>query len=190
MPGTKSLAVALLAFALAMTVTRGYAAGSQPDSLTDIAMQQHFTLTDDLLARYQAAHADIHANPCEALPPVNVQALRSGRAPSFDEAAARYDARPATHAILIRHHITAKDYLLTQAVISAARLKYARQMMGKQNLQAIDGMDPGAISSGNYDFYVAHRSQIRKALQQETHAHSSADLSRQLACMSKKLQGK
>lgn len=188
----KPLAASMLALTLGLIASCGHAADGQFGSLTRIAEQQHFTLTDGLLAKYEAAHADVHASPCKALPAPNMQALQHGKAPSFDELAASYDAQPVMHAILSRPGISAKDYLLTGAVLGAGNLKYGRQIMAKHNPQAANGIDVSMtiISPANYSFYVAHRSQIMQSRLREMHSQTTAEASRNTNCLMNKLNGK
>lgn len=188
----KPLSATFLALTLGLTASCGHATSGQFGSLTEIALQQHFTLTDGLLARYEAAHADVHANPCNTIPTPDMKALRRGQAPSFDDVAAQYDAQPAMHAILTRHSISAKDYLLTQAVLGAGRMKYAHQMMEKVNPQAAGNIDSSEtiISAANYSFFLAHRNQIQQATLREMHSTSATEASRNLNCMANKLKGK
>lgn len=188
----KLIAATLLALALGLSASCAQASDGQFGSITKIALQQHFALTEGLLARYEAAHADVHASPCKALTGSDLQALQQGHAPAFDQMTARYDAQPVMHAILARHGITAKDYLLTQAVLGAARIKYGHQMMEKVNPHAASDIDPSMtlISAGNYSFYTTHRSQIQQAALREIHSQSPAVASGNAACLVDKLRGK
>lgn len=178
----KLISASLLALALSLSASCGHATGDGSDSLTRIAVQQNFALTDDLLARYEAAHADIHASPCTP----RARASRNGQTMSFDELAARYEAQPATHTILTRHGITAKDYLLAQAVLGAARLKYGHEMMEKANPQAANSIKTPTpvVSDDNYAFFVAHRDQIRQATLHEMRSRSSTRAAGNAACTS------
>lgn len=189
---TRLLSTTALALAIGLSASCAQASSGQLGSLTRIALQQHFTLTDGLLARFEAAHADVHANPCAALPGPDMQALQHGRMPSLDEVATRYNAQPTMHAILARHDISAKDYLLTHAVLGAARMKYGRRMMEKVNPQAARNIDASMtiISPANYAFYVAHRKQIQQATLREMHSQSAAEASSNANCLIDKLKGK
>lgn len=190
---SKHLTSGILALILTIGLTpHAHASSTNMGSFTEYALQHHFTLTDDLLARYDAAHADVFSSPCKALPTPDYQAMKQGKMPTVDDVAAQYEAQPVMHVILTRHGITAKQYLLANAVIGAGSLKYGRQIMKKENPKAADFIDTSMtiISPANYSFYVAHRSQIQRARHQEMHAQSTADASLKATCLMNKLHGK
>lgn len=189
----KPFSAMLLAFILAIGLTTcAHASSTNIGSFTEYALQHHFTLTDDLLARYEAVHTDVFASPCSALPTPDYQAMKQGKMPTVDDVAARYDAQPVMHAILTRHGLTAKRYLLANAVIGAGRTKYGRQLIEKLNPQAAKNIDSSMtiISPANYSFYVAHRSQLQHAMQQEMHSQSADSAALKANCLMHKLEGK
>lgn len=128
---------------------------AQADQAQDMADLQHFMLTEDYLAKYEAVQDDAAADPCNLSPLM----LLKGDGGSIDEMAKAYDAQPGVHAMLARHGLTARENILGTMTLMLAAFQELKET--HPDMVTSKGPTP-TINAANMAFYKSHKAALHE----------------------------
>lgn len=160
---TRTFPGALLACALALAAVPAVQAA--PPQSADLAAFRDYTLNDGFLDKWRAIQQESVKDPCN----LGMMSLMSGDendSESLDRMAARYDAQPGVHAMLARHGLTARSYLLGALTLLSAGIQEVAQQHPEMVSKGYIQTNPGfAVSDANMAFYRQHKADIQQLMQ-------------------------
>jgi len=158
---THTFSGAVLAFSLAFAASP--VTHAAPARAADLAAFRSFTLSEGFLDKWKAIQQDSVKDPCN----LGVASLLAGDdEQSLEQMAASYDAQPGVHAMLERHGLSAREYLVGSFTMLAAGV----QDMAKQHPEMVEkgyiqASPAGAVSEANMAFYHQHQADVMQLMQ-------------------------